>query len=480
MQFLNSLVNKIPNYDTKELKMTEGGIGVPLLYLSVPLVITNLLQTMYNLADTIWLGRYSVSALASISFAFPIVFFLISLGTGLSVAGSILVAQRTGETDTEGAERAASQTFVYSIITSLVLGVLGFFIVGGLLSLFNPEPEVHRMAVEYMKLISMGLVFLFGFSVFIALSRGAGDTITPMLVMGASVGLNIILDPLLIFGFTNNPLFIILDMQSLQHSLYMLTGYTGSGIQGAAIATISSRALAFIVAIYIMFRTDWSVELSLQKMYPCIDDLKALLRLGIPASVSSIGRAVSINMMLLIVGLFSTSIVAGYGVGIRILSLAFLPAIAVGQSVETVAGQNYGANRMGRVVKVNKVSASWMFAILTALSVIIWVYSPQIVSIFTSDVETAKTTVNFIRTVAPTFGFIGLLRVYAGGFRGVGQTLIAALIIVGNLSFLRLPIAYVLSKVFGASGIWLSFAISNMLGALIAFILFKRIIEATE
>src|SRR6056297_2601270 len=137
--------------DQSELDLTEGAVGWPLFFLSLPIVITNLLQTAYNLADTFWLGQYSTKALAAISFAFPMVFLLISLGMGLSVAGSILVAQHIGADEEEQAEYAASQTVTFSLLASVVLGAVGYLFVGDLLAFLGASPDVLWRAEAYMQ-----------------------------------------------------------------------------------------------------------------------------------------------------------------------------------------------------------------------------------------------------------------------------------------------------------------------------------------
>jgi len=184
-----------------EFDLTSGDIAGPLFYLSLPIIVTNLLQTAYNLIDTFWLGQYSTEALAAISFAFPMVFLLISVGMGLSVAGSVLVAQHIGADEESEAEYAASQTVALSLLGAVILGLFGYVFVDGLLGLLGASPDVLPLATDYMEVISLGMPFMFGFFVFIALMRGYGDTITPMLVMLGSVLLNVILDPFLIFGW---------------------------------------------------------------------------------------------------------------------------------------------------------------------------------------------------------------------------------------------------------------------------------------
>ncbi|WP_136717694.1 MATE family efflux transporter [Halorientalis salina] len=458
----------------EELDLTSGGIGRPLFFLSFPIIITNLLQVMYNLADTFWLGQYSTPALAAISFGFPLVYLLISLGMGLSVAGSVLVAQHTGADEPRKAEYAASQTVTFSLIGSAILGALGFFLVGGVLDLFGAEPLVLDLATEYMRVIAAGLPFMFGFFVFIALMRGSGDTITPMVVMFGTVVLNIVLDPILIFGFQNNPLFTALDAGAIQDSLYAVTGYTGNGVEGAAIATVFARASAMVVGMAIMLNGSHGIRIRISEMVPDFDYLGRLLRIGVPASVENTGRALSVNLLLFIVGTFSTTVVAAFGVGIRVFSLIFMPAIAVDRGVETMTGQNIGAGKPDRAAATNHFAAKVTFLILAALGAVIFVIAPQIMAVFTNDAGVIEEGARFLRWVAPTFGFMGVLRAYTGGLRGAGKTLTAAAIAILMFGVIRLPVAWVASQRFGPDGIWFSFAVSNVAAAAIAFGWFQR------
>jgi len=251
----------------------------------MPIVVTNLFQTAYNLADTFWLGQYSTDALAAISFAFPMVFLLISLGMGISVGERARRAvhrrgrgpgggvRRLADGDVRG-DRLGGPRRRRLLLRRRVPRVDGR--VGG---------RVAPLAASYMEVISLGLVAMFGFAVvFIALMRGYGDTITPMLVMFGSVVLNIALDPFLIFGWGPFP---------------------ALGIEGAAIATVFSRALALVVGLAIMFRGVRGVRINVADMVP---DARATCagssRIGLPASIEGTGRAVSMNLLLFIVALF--------------------------------------------------------------------------------------------------------------------------------------------------------------------------------
>jgi putative MATE family efflux protein len=440
----------------EEFDLTEGSIGWPLFYLSLPIVITNLLQTAYNIADTFWLGQYSTDALSAITFAFPMVFLFISLGMGLTVAGSVLVAQHTGAEEGDLATYAASQTVVFAAIASLALGGVGYFVVGDVLSLLGASEDVLPLATSYMEVVSLGLVLMFGFFVFISLMRGYGNTITPMLVMLGTVVLNIALDPFLIFGWGPFP-----EM----------------GITGAAVATVFSRGLAMLVGLYIMFEGSRGVEIRLSKMRPDLTYLRRLVRIGAPASVEGTGRALSVNLLLVVVATFPDPVIAAFGVGIRVFSVIFLPAIAVGRGVETLTGQNIGAGNEDRAARTNDFAAVVMFGVLSVAAVVVWFTAADIVALFTTpDAPDVVVTVGaeFLRTVAPTFGFMGVMRAYSGGFRGAGKTLTAAAIAIFTQGIVRLPLAWLGAQTFGTQGLFAAFIVSNVTGAVIALLWFRR------
>jgi len=470
----------------EEFDLTSGGIGKPLFYLSLPIVITNLLQTAYNLVDTIWLGQYSEEALAAIGVAFPLVFFLISLGLGISIAGSILVAQNVGAGDEEQAEFAASQTVTFALIASVVLGAAGYLFVGDLVGFLGGPENVTASATAYMEIISLGMIFMFAFFVFMSLMRGYGDTITPMLVMFVTVVVNMVLDPFLIFGWGPFP---------------------ELGVVGAAYATVFSRALATVIGLGIMFQGTRGVQIHLADMVPDPAYFRKILRVGVPASVENTGNSIAVVLMLTIVTPFGETVIAAYTVGVRMFSVIFLPAIAVGRGVETMSGQNIGAGERERAGRTTNFAAKAMFGVLAGVGVLTWLGAPNIVAIFSNDPEVVEIGRVFLRYVAPTFGFTGIFHAYKGGFRGAGKTLVAAAISIAMLGFVRLPVAYVasrsidfegtwfasaldavpflgglvsapidaaLSGSLGYEGIWLAFAVSNVVGAAIAFTWYMR------
>jgi putative MATE family efflux protein len=286
-----------------------------------------------------------------------------------------------------------------------------------------------------------------------SLMRGYGDTITPMLVMFVTVIVNLVLDPLFIFGWGPFP---------------------ELGVEGAAYATILSRALATVIGMGIMFRGKRGVQIHLGGMRPDLGYLRKLLRVAIPASIEGTGNAIAVNLMLVIVGGFPTVVVAAYGVGVRMFSVIFLPAIAVGRGVETMAGQNIGADEEDRAAATSHFAARAMFVVLAAVGALVWLGADGIVAVFSDDPDVIEVGRLFLRYVAPTFGFTGVFHAYKGGFRGAGKTLTAAVVSITMLGGIRLPVAWFASRPLGYEGIWIAFAVSNVGGAAVALAWYLR------
>jgi putative MATE family efflux protein len=219
---------------TPDDSITEGGLVRPMFRLAWPIVVIQLLQVTYNIADTFWLGRLSADAVGALSLAFPLIFLLISIAGGFTTAGSILVAQYTGADSEGSAGKVAGQILSFVTALALALSAIGYVATEPMLSALPSQVEttaqVIPLAADYMEVFFLGLPFLFGFFVFSSLMRGYGNTRTPMRVMLVSVALNVVLDPMLIFGWGPFP---------------------ALGIEGAALATIFSRGVASALGFYI-------------------------------------------------------------------------------------------------------------------------------------------------------------------------------------------------------------------------------------
>lgn len=183
----------------KSAQLLEGPILKSLITLSAPIVLANILQTAYQLTDAFWVGRLGGAAVASVSVSFPIIFLSIAIGAGLAVAGSTLIAQYVGAKKEGMVNHVAAQTFLMVIVTSVILGTIGYFLTPSILRLMGVAPEVYDHALGFMRVSFIGLVFTFGFAMFQSIMRGIGQVTMPMYIVLGTVLLNFILDPLLIF-----------------------------------------------------------------------------------------------------------------------------------------------------------------------------------------------------------------------------------------------------------------------------------------
>ncbi|WP_434084108.1 MATE family efflux transporter [Haloglomus halophilum] len=472
--FLPPLVQ--PSEDT----ITEGGLARPLFGLAWPIVVTQLLQVTYNIADTLWLGRLSAEAVGALSIAFPLVFLVLSVGGGFTVAGSTLVAQHTGASagddgtaepgageDTDeasGPGEVAGQTLSFVTLLATGLGILGFLGVVPLLGLFPADAatatDVIPLAEEYMRVFFLGTPFLFGFFLFSALMRGYGDTRTPMVVMALSVALNVALDPVLIFGWFGAP--------RLE-------------VAGAAYATVISRGLATAIGLYILFRTTRGPDVAVRHLRLQYERVREIVSIGTPAALEQSTTALAMVALTGMVAAFGPPVVAAYGLGNRLISLVYLPAMGLGRATNTMVGQNLGAGNPDRAERAVGIAAGAAALVMVGVGVVALLAARPVVSVFmTTGTATATATIDlateYLRIRAVEFAFIGVFQVLLGAYRGAGNTRTALGFSLVALWLGRVPMVYGFAFLagMGATGIWVGMTTGHILGALGAGLWFTR------
>lgn len=457
-----------------ERDLTSGSLLRPLLALSAPIVATQLLQVLYNLVDTFWVGRLGQDAVSALSFAWPPVFVLIALGAGLTTAGSVLVAQYKGANGFERVNEVAGQTLAAVTLFSLVLGAIGYVLTPTLLQLIGAQPgtSVYAYSVDYMRVIFLGTWFMFGFFIFQSLLRGWGDTRTPMYLMVVSVSVNVVLDPIFIFGFQNNPLFAMMGLHGLQSSLYAATGFTGYGVEGAAIATVISRALVTVPGIALLFTGHLGISLSPSDLRIQRKTIRKIAHVGYPASIERTFGALSYSAMTAIAAIVGPTAVAAFGITSRINSTVFLLAIGLGMGVETAVGQNLGADRKRRAKRVVFMAVAMLVSTYLVITIVATTYAHSIVSVFIQG-DGARTVVamgtRFIYVVAPTWALMGVFHVVKGCFNGSGSTRAAMIFSIIAAWGLQVLPAYVFITEFGMGidGVWWAMALMNVGSAVI-------------
>lgn len=474
------------------IDLTDGDLYRPLMLLSAPIVASQLLQVAYNLINTFWVGQIGPDAVSAVSFAFPIVFLLISMGIGFSIAGTTLVSQNRGAGNDEAVDHVAGQTVSFTVVLALVVGVVGWFLSPLLVTLIGAPPgsQIHAWTVQFTRITFVGIVFTFGFDIFQALLRGFGDTKTPMYLMLFGIVLNVVLDPFLIYGFTHNVLMQLAGLTGLEHGLQAATGFDGFGVPGAALATVIARASGAAVGMAVLFSGRVGIHLKPEHLVPEPESVRQILEIGVPAGIGMSMRALGIAALTAVVAAAGPVAVAAFGIGNRLNSLVFLPSIGLAQGTTTAVGQNLGADEPERAERSVYYSTATIICVLAVVSVLAWFFAEPVVGVFVGDgvnrAAVVSLAVKYLHVIGPTFLFLGAFRVITSAFRGAGKTRVAMGFTILSLWIFRIPVSYALLHwtpadvlgvalpALGAVGVWYGVAFSNVATAVIAYLWFAR------
>jgi putative MATE family efflux protein len=442
--------------DARRKLFLEGPIARALVTLAVPIILSNILQTGYQITDAFWVGRLGASAVAAVSVSFPVMFLVIALGAGLAMAGATLTAQYMGAGRQDMVNHVAGQTMIMVALTSVILGALGYVLAPYLLELLGVASDVYVGALGFMRVSFIGIIFVFIFAMFQALMRGVGQTRMPLLIVLGTVILNFLLDPLFIFGWGPIP---------------------GLGVMGAALATLATQALAALLGIIIFLRGRHGIQLSLHALAPDVSYIKRAFFLEFPASVELSTRGLGLMVMSFLVASFGTLTLAAYGVGSTILQVVTIPAMGMSMAVSTLVGQNIGAGNIARASQITLLGTLLGFGILSLAGVVAYVLAPGMVSFFIpNDAAVITEGARFIRTMCLAWGCIGIQLCIVSAFRASGNMLIAMVIALVSQWMIQFPLAYVLSKhtILLAHGLWWSFPVTNILVAIVSICWFAR------
>lgn len=436
--------------------LTEGSIWRVLVRLSVPIVLANILQSAYQLTDAFWVGRLSVQALAAVSLSFPLNFLLISIGGGLPIAGTVLIAQYRGRGDQSAQSHVAAQTLILVVVVSSLLAIIGYAFAWPVMRFQGADPAVLPDAVRFLQVTLLGFVFVFGFMAYQALVRGLGVVYTPMFIVLLTVLLNFALDPLFIFGWGPIP---------------------AHGVAGAAWATLCTQALAMLIGLVLLAQGKHGIRLHVGDFRPDFSFIRRVFRIGMPASIEQSTQAMGLVVMMLLVSEFGTATQAAYGIGVRIISSAIIPAMGLSMATSTLVGQNIGAGRLDRAEETNRISCLITVAILFVEGLLLFLFAQPLALFFAPEGGRAiEESAEFIRIIAFTFGLIGWQQVLTGTLRGAGDTVGPMVLAIVGLWIFRFPVAYALSQhtALGVRGIWWSFSVSNVLTGVVTWLWFAR------
>ncbi len=435
------------------IQLTEGPIGSSLFRLAWPVMLSNLLQTMYNFVDRLWLARLGPIGIAAIQLSFPLVFLMISISAGVAVAGTALVAQYTGARRHEEANLAAGQVVAFTALLSIVLAALGLIVAAPVLGLMGAEQDLTVQALRYLRIIYAGLPLMFGTFMVSALLNGLGDTVTPMILMAFSVLLNLGLDPLFIFGWGPFPKL---------------------GVAGAATATVLSRGLMAAIGLLLLFRGKTGIHVRPSHLRLRWVHVRRIISIGGMASIGQAGTALGFTIMNGALARIGTVVLSAFAIGNAFISIVLMPAMGLGQATATMVGQNLGADQPERAKRSAWAGMALSTAILATAAVFVIVFRTHLIRVFLSDPEVISIGNRMLLLVAFAFPFMGIIQVNMGVYQGSGHTFYSMFFGLFRLWALRVPLVFLLAFTagLGATGVWLAMLGSNLGTAILSLLFF--------
>jgi putative MATE family efflux protein len=431
-----------------------------LFKLSTPVIIGMLVQAIYNVVDTFFVGLAygtdSIQAIGGLSIAFPIQMIIMAFGIVLGTGGSSIISRALGAREYEKAERVLGNVFSLSFIFSILIAVPCLLYLDPILKVFGATAGVLPYAREYLSIIFFGgIFFVFGVAVQ-NIVRSEGNARLAMNAMLLGGGLNIFLDPLFMFGF-------------------------GLGVKGAAIATVISQAVASLWLLIYYLKGKGSVHFRPETLSPELGIMKEIGAIGTGSFIMECSSSV---MMIFVYNALATYggdvAIAVFGVVMRINSFIFLPLLGMGFGLQPIVGFNYGAKRYGRIAEAVKLSlgAATAFGLFGLL--IIYLFNEQILGIFSTDPEYLEVGKNAIMIMLLGTPLIGLNVVTSILFQALGKAKPAFLLSVSRQLLFLIPMVVVLPRLYKLEGVWAAFPVSDFLAfALSGFLLFRiyRIFE---
>jgi|SRR3984957_2907198 len=445
-----------PLLERNVVRLSQISIGRAILSLAMPIVLSNTLVIGHQLANAFWLWKLGTTAVAAVSVTFPVICLLVAFGGGFAAAVSILVSRFAGAGNRVAVAHVSAQGLAIVLILSFLLSGIGYVAVRPLLQVMGVASDVLFNAITYMRLSIISIVPMFAFAMFQSILRGTGETKLPLYLMTGSVIINLILDPLFIFGWGPVP---------------------SNGVAGAGYATLIAEGLAASVALGILYGGYCSTSIRLRIYFPDLTFIQRIVALGLPISIEQSSSALGAMVITGFVAHFGTIAIAAYGIGLRVLMLILIPALGISTAAHTLVGQNIGAGNFTRARQTAIVSASYAFAVLAAAAVLVYAGATDIIKLF---VPTAATAVisegsRVLHAMAVAFAFFGVEMSFAGTFRGAGDTLVPMIFAMISIWLIQIPAAFVLSHFTSLreQGLWCSFPISAIGSALLAVARFR-------
>lgn len=434
---------------------TSGSLPRAIFLLAIPMVLEMLMQSVFGVVDIYFVGRLGPDAVAAVGMTDSLLILVLAVAMGLSMATTAMVARRIGEKDAAGAGRAAVQALIAGGAVSIPISLLGLFFARDLLALMGASAGVIETGWSYCAILFGTNIVIIALFLINAIFRGAGDAVLAMRALWLANILNMVLDPVLIFGWGPIP---------------------AMGVAGAAIATSIGRSIGVAYQLYVLLGGRGRIHLALGQVRVDLSVMRRLLRVSTPGMVQYVVGTASWLALFRILAGFGSDVVAGYTIAIRILVFALLPSWGMGNAAATLVGQNLGAARPDRAERAVWITSFTNMVFLGVSALIVMFNAELLIRLFTDVPAVVRYGVDCLHIVSYTYVLFAFGLVTVQAFNGAGDTSTPTWINLVCYWIVQIPLAYLLSRHagMGAQGVFTAIAVTQAVLAILATYLFRR------
>ncbi len=446
------------NLEKKEVKENKMGVmpvGRLLVSMSLPIMISMLVQALYNVVDSMFVARVSEHALTALSMAFPIQNLMIAVSVGLGVGLNAVLSRALGAKDTKGVNRAATCGIMLLAICAVLFMVAGMFVVRPFFEAQTDIEEIVESGISYTSIVMIGSMGMFMQIVFERLMQSTGRTMMTMISQGTGAIINIILDPIMIFGYFGCP---------------------KMGVAGAALATIIGQWAAAALGLVMNIRMNPEVSISFKGFRPHGATIRRILAIGIPSVVmQSIGSVMTFAMNQILIA-FSSTAVAVFGVYFKLQSFVFMPVFGLNNGTVPIIAYNFGARRADRMTKTIKYSVSAAIVIMIAGTLLFQAVPDKLLELFDASDEMLRIGVPALRIISLSFALAGFGIGSSSVFQALGYSIYSMIISLVRQLFVLIPCAYLIGRVTGnVTMVWWAFVIAEGFSVVLSILYMHKV-----
>ncbi len=438
----------------EENKMGVMPVNRLLLSMSLPMMASMLVQALYNIVDSMFVAQLSENALTAVSLAFPAQNLMIAVGTGTGVGINALISRALGEKNPERANLIANNGLILYIISGILFALFGMLGSRIFFRLQTTDAEIIQLGTDYLSiccLLSTAVFLQFGFE---RILQATGRTFYTMITQGLGAIINIIMDPILIFG---------------------LFGAPKLGIKGAAIATVFGQVCAAALAGWFNKKKNDDIVINPKRYFLNAHAVKSIYAIGVPSiCMASIGSVMTFGMNKILIAFTSTA-AAVFGVYFKLQSFIFMPVFGLNNGMVPIIGYNYGARKPERLIQTMKLASAYAMGLMLLGTIAFWVFTPQLLGIFNASEQMLEIGIPALRMISIPFLLAGFNIIRSSTMQALGHGLISLIIAVMRQLVVLLPLAFLFSHIWGLNATWLCFPLAEIAALAVTLYYWRKV-----